>query len=175
LVTTLPSRCFASQVDLRIAAEAVEDVEAAAATATAELVAGVGNGLELGHDELRHDELIVDDAGLDDVGDAAVDHHARVEDVGLEAFDFLRELDVRDDEAEVVLGLQKDADARIADDGGQRDLGPINPFRFTGSALRQQRREGELEDIGKKQANDRAEIDGRNRVEAFAADGDVGD
>ena len=73
------------EVDLRVAAEPVEDVEPAAAAVAAELVGGIGDGLQLGDDELRHDQLVVDDAGLDDVGDPPVDDDAGVEHVGLEA------------------------------------------------------------------------------------------
>ena len=76
MVTTLPSRCLAKQhellidrlagklrqlavvdhqVDLRIAAQPVEDVEPAAAAVAAQLVARIGDRLQLGDHELRHD------------------------------------------------------------------------------------------------------------------------
>ena len=40
---------------------------------------------------------------LHDVGDAAIDNHAGVEDVGLAAFNLFGELHVGDDEAKIVL------------------------------------------------------------------------
>ena len=85
----------------------------------------VGDGLQLGDHELRHDQLVVEHLGLDDVGDPAVDHHAGVEHVRLEPFDFLGELDVGNDEAEVVLGLQQQADAGVAQHHAQHELQPI--------------------------------------------------
>ena len=187
-MTTLPSRCLAKQhqllidrlagelrqlavvdhqVDFRIAAQPVENIEPAAAAVALQLVARVGDGLQLGDHELRHDELVVDHARFDDVGDAAVDHDARIEHVRLEPLHFLGELDVRNDEAEVVLGLQQHADAACS----RRSCRARVPSQSASHVMRrrQQRRERELEDVGEKQADDRAEVNGRDRVEPLAA------
>src|SRR5439155_9675429 len=104
------------EIDALVIAQAIEDVESAATTGPPQLVAGIGDRLQLGQHESRHDELVVEDVRLDQVGDAAVDHHAGVEDVGLEALHFLREFDVGNDEAEIVLRLNEDADADVAED-----------------------------------------------------------
>src|SRR5581483_5534484 len=65
--------------DARHLLDFLEDVEAAPAAVALQRVAGVGHELELLEHELRDDERAVDEAGLADVGDAAVDDHARVE------------------------------------------------------------------------------------------------
>ena len=87
-------------------------------------------------------------------------------------FDFLGELDVGNDEAEIVLGLQQDADAGVADDRGQGEAEKIDQLRI---GLGDPRAEGEQKHVGQKQADDHAEVDGGDRVEPLAADGHVGD
>ena len=72
--------------------------------------------------EPRHDQLVVEDLGLDDVGDPAVDHDAGVEHEGLQPFDFLGELDVGNDEAEIVVRLHQQADADVAQHHAQRQV-----------------------------------------------------
>ena len=57
----------------------LEDVEPAAAAVALERIGRIGDELQLLQHELRDDERAVDEAGLADVGDAAVDDHARVE------------------------------------------------------------------------------------------------
>src|SRR5262249_47909962 len=59
----------------------LQDVETAAAAVALHRVGGIGDELQLLQDELRDDQRAVDEPGLADVGDAAVDDHARVEDL----------------------------------------------------------------------------------------------
>ena len=105
---------------------------------------------------------------LHHVGDPPVDHHAGVENAGLQPLDFLGELDVGNDEAEVVLGLHQQADADVAQHKSQHQLHadcgvcPNGIAKGTSARPRAVRQE---------QADDHAEVDGRDRVEAFLADG----
>ena len=92
--------------DSRRFLEPVEDVEPAPAPVPPKLVGAVGDTLKLLEHEARNDELLVDDPGLGDVGDAAVDDHRRIEHERACSLDLFGKLDVRDDEAKVVLGLQ---------------------------------------------------------------------
>ena len=103
------------QLDVGVVAEPVEDVQPAPAAAAAQPVGAVGHGLQFADDELGHDQLPVENVRLHHVGDPPVDHHAGVEDARLQPLDFLGELDVGNDEAEVVLGLHQQADADVAD------------------------------------------------------------
>src|SRR5207248_4023690 len=73
-------------------------------------------------DESRHDELAFEYAGRCDVGDSAVDQDAGVQQDRARALALLGKFDVRDDEAEIVLGLQDEADRQVAADHAQHQV-----------------------------------------------------
>ena len=144
--------------------------------AAAHAIGTVGDALQFVDHELGNHQLAVEDAGIDDVGDAAVDDHAGIEDRGPRALDFAGELDVRNHEAEVVLGLDQQADADVTKDDAQRQLNPALIKRHLDPAAfgfverhRHQRFDHQLRDVGQEHANDQAEVDRRNNVEPFAA------
>ena len=66
-------------VDEWLFLQGVEDLEAAPSTVAAQSIAGVGDVLKLGEDEMRHQHSLTQEAGLRDVHDAAIDDNAGVE------------------------------------------------------------------------------------------------
>ncbi len=91
----------------RIALQLGKHFQSAAAPRPTHLVAAVGDVLHFAKDELRHDQLRVDHPRFDEVGDSAVDEGARIDDQGPIPLEVAGELDVRNHEAEIVLGLQQ--------------------------------------------------------------------
>ena len=95
------------QINVFVVSQAVENVQAPSAAGPPQLVRRIGDALQLGQHEPRHDELIVEYVRLDQIGDPPVDHDARIEDIRLEPFDFLREFDIGNDETKIVLRLDQ--------------------------------------------------------------------
>ena len=141
--------------------------------AAAHAVGTIGDSLQLVDHELGNHQLAVDDLGVDDVGDAAVDDDAGVEDARPGAFDLAGEFHVGDDEAEVVLGLQEQADAGIAEHQPQDQLDPDPGWVGFRDVRRHQGLDHELGDVGQEHADDEAEIDRGDHVEPLAADAQV--
>src|SRR5690606_26098872 len=73
------------EVDTGVAPQPVEDIKTAASATSPQLVGAVGNALKLAQNEPRHNKWAIEHLCFDHVGDAAVDHHARVQHVGLDA------------------------------------------------------------------------------------------
>lgn len=133
-------------VDGGVALEAGDHVEASATSGTLEGVGGVGELLEFVNDEVGDDHRGLDKPCACDVGDSAIDEGGGVEEDGADATDLLGEFDVRNDEAEVVLGLQDRDNAQIAQADADDDLDglddglPLAP-RDVGPTLQQQVKE----------------------------------
>jgi hypothetical protein len=69
-------------LDAGLAAQRLEDLEAAAALGPAQVVPGVGQSLQLAEHGRRDEHRAVQEARPHDVEDAAVDRHGRVDDAG---------------------------------------------------------------------------------------------
>ncbi len=153
--------------------QAVQDIEAAAAAVAPELVGAVGDALQFLKDEPGDDKLLVDDAGFGDVGDAAVDDDGGVEHERSGPLDLLGELDVGDDEAEVVLGLEQRRDADEADEyvqeGGEHEVDALVKVELHRGL------EGVLQQVREEDADDQTDVDRRDRLDALAGSEHVGD
>lgn len=99
-----------------------DDVEAAAAAGAFAGVFAVGELLEFGDHEAGDDDGGLQDVGVGEIDEAAVDEGGAVEEHGAGAAELLAELDVGDDEAEVVLGLEDGGDAEVAEGDSDQDL-----------------------------------------------------
>jgi hypothetical protein len=78
--------------------------------------------LQFIEDEARLDQFALHEAGLGNVRDPAVDDHGGIEDHRPAALLLFGEFHVRNDEADVVLGLNDEADREIAADNAQDHL-----------------------------------------------------
>src|SRR5262249_38328083 len=95
------------QFHLGVGLHALEHVQAAAAAVALDLVGTVGNALQLLQHKAGHDQLGVDDPRITNIGNPAVNNHTGVEHQRPGTLDLFRELHVRDDKAELILGLQE--------------------------------------------------------------------
>ena len=94
----------------------VEHVESPSSTDTPVLVVAVGDVLDFLENERGHDQLRGDDLCLGHVGDPPVDQGAAVQHQWPAPLEFARKLDVGDHEPKIVLGLQQERDADVAED-----------------------------------------------------------
>ena len=131
----------------------------------------LGNPLKFADDEVWHEKRIVKDSRPDHVSDPAVDHNTRIEYERLEPLDLFGKLDIRNDKAEVVLRLNQETDAGVAEDHRQDHLHPGSRRRMGGQKGAQR----QLQDIGQEEAHHKAEVDGRKRLQPHGLRENVGD
>src|SRR5207253_4918722 len=132
--------------------------QSATAAIALQLVAAVGDLLQFIDHELRDDELTLDDARLHDVGDSPIDQHAGIEQDRPSAFGLLAELDVRNHEAKVVLGLKGKADRQIASDYAQEQVDRLDePLSLVGECAADPLLDEELDDEAQRVSDDQAD------------------
>ena len=150
-------------------AQLLQHVQPAAAATAPRPIGTVGDVLQFGQDEAGHDQLAVEDFCLDHVGDSSVDHHARIQDKGLQPLHFLGKFHIGNNETKIVAGLHQQADAQVAQNDTQRqiDRGPIR-------LQNRMRRQRQPHDIGQEKADNRAEIHARDHVQLLVADKNIG-
>ena len=102
------------------------------------------------------------------VEEARVGVRRGVEDVWPQATHVTGELDERDQEPEVVAGLEQEARARVAEHRTEHEGQPL-PGRIA-AIQGQDRRQREHRDVGEEHADEQAEVDGGDRRQALAAD-----
>jgi hypothetical protein len=90
----------------------------------------------------------VDQTGLRDLDEARIDEGGGIQEHGALPAELLGELDVGDDESEVVLGLEDDGDAEIAEGDAQEDLDHGGPGGRQAVALLDQVHEERADDRG---------------------------
>ena len=114
---------------------------------------------------LRDDHGLVDHAGLGDVGDPAVDDDRGVEHQGPRSLDLLGELDVGDDEAEIVLGLEQRGDADVAheDHEDARD----SHVDLVVQVELHRRLDRVVDEVAQEDADDHPEVEGGDRLDAL--------
>src|SRR5207302_6780583 len=88
----------------------LEHIHAAPAAISLEFVGAVGDMLQFLQDEARHDHLGIDDPRITNIGNPAVDNDASIQNQRSSTLDLLRKLNIGDDEAKFVLGLQQRGD-----------------------------------------------------------------
>ena len=79
--------------------------------------------------EARHDQLGVDHPRIANIGNPTVDNHTRVQDQRLSPLDLLGKLDVGDDKAKFVLGLQQRRNDDVTADQRDEQLERVGPPR----------------------------------------------
>src|ERR1043166_9591582 len=84
---------------------------------------------------MRDDELAFDDPRIREITDAAVDQNGGVQENRAGTFCRLAELDVRDDEAEIVLGLKNETDREIAGGDADEHVDVFNAHLFVAGAI----------------------------------------
>src|SRR6056297_1755957 len=103
------------QVDIVIAAQPVQDIQSTTSPSSSQFLAAVGDALQFAECKAGNDQLIVKDAGVHQIFNPAVNHDAGVEHQRLEAFHLAYKFDVRDQEPEVVFGLQQKTGADVTE------------------------------------------------------------
>src|SRR5207245_5236415 len=135
-----------------------QHVHAAPAAIALEFVGTVSDMLQFLQHEARHDHLGVDDSRITNIGNPAVDNHVSIQDQPSSPLYLLRKLHVRDDEAELVLGLQEGGHQEIATD--RRDQQAESQGELLVLYIRLDRHG---EKSPQHQAEEQAEGNGRNR------------
>ncbi len=146
------------------ALELGDGVQAAPPALALGAVGVVGQELQFGDDEAGDDDGGVDQAGLRDLDEAGVDEGGGIQEHGALPAELLGELDVRDDESEIVLGLEDDGDAEIAEGNAQEDLDHGGPGGRQAVAL--------LDQVHEERDHDRGE---ESDEQAHGDAGDGGD
>ena len=170
-VVILVARSEDVDVDPGVGPHAREHVEPAPGPGPQRPVGRVGRGLEFVEHERRDHEPALEQARLGEVGDPSVDDRGGIEDVGAEPTDVPGELDVGNEEAEVVAGLEEQARAEVAQNGAEDD-GQPRPDRAV-AVGREDRRQRQHRDVGQEHAHEEAEVDGGDRGQVLALDAGI--
>ena len=156
--------------------EFAEDIQSATSSSSSNFVVRFGDFLKFLDDEAGNDDAGIDEFGFDEVEDAPVDQGRSIENERSPPFEFAGELNVRDDEAEVILGLQKEGNTPVREQKRRqktdqilvRAAGPAEDFLF------EDRSNGKLEHITEHESDEQAEVNSREVLDPFSLDRHVG-
>ena len=131
-ISCVESALFDRHIDARTRLHACDHVETAATTRTFRFVGAVRKALQLVDHALYDDERGIKRARVTNINDATIDDRTCVEQHRLDASIFSGELDVRDNEAKIVLRRHHDGDRDVAEDRADRNLREVDVNRSGG-------------------------------------------
>ncbi len=128
-------RVVDADVEACVTSQRGEDIETAPAAFAFGAVVAIRNLLQLKDYELRHDEAGIEETRVHDVDNASVDEHACVNHDRAAAAGIAAELDIGDDEAEVVLGLEDETHCEVTTYGSDEQVEKAGERKVGGRAL----------------------------------------
>src|SRR5262249_34651049 len=143
----------------------------AASAVALDLVAAVGDALQLLEHKARHDQLGVDNPRITNIGNPAIDDDTRVQHQRPGPFNLFGELDIRNNEAELLFRLHRQRHAEVAKHQGHQKPRPLQDSRT--EELRHNRLQRHPEQAGQEGAHEQPEKDRRDRRDLLVLGDDV--
>src|SRR5262249_6230012 len=159
------------QINFGVGLHALEDVQAAASAVALDLVPAVGDTLQLLEHKARHDQLGVDNPRITNIGNPAIDDDTRVQDQRPRPLNLFGKLDIRNNEAELLLGLHQHRHADVTEQQGHKQPRPLQNPRI--DVLRDNRFQRHPEQAGQEGAHEQSEKDRRDGGDLFVLGDDV--